>query len=129
MSTFPNLTQGPNTTDWTEEAAFDPTLRSQFEGGQVLTRAHCTAVPKKWHLVYDHLTQADKDSLTTFEGQTVLFGADSFEWENTQDGVTYNVRFMAPIKFSINPRSPNYPADKWKAEFDLVEAIPDYSYV
>ena len=124
MATFPTITQGPNVEDFAQETAVDPTLRSQFENGYQLTRNRFTVVPKKWRLVFEYLTDADKSTLDTFEETTVGFGSTSFDWENTEDGVTYDVRFAEPIKWNLNPLDSRIPLKRWRAEMILVEANP-----
>jgi hypothetical protein len=121
MANFPTLTQGPNIEEYTEEQAFDPVIRSEFESGAHLTRPRFSATKKKWHIIYDNLTAADKSSLDTFQGTTVAY-ADSFTWANTEDGSNYTVVFGSPIKYKLNPVSPGAPKKTWKAEFDLIEA-------
>jgi len=124
MATFPSLTQGPNVKDFEQETAVDPTIRSQFENGYQLTRNRFTVVPKKWKLVFEYLTETDKSALETFEETTVGFGGTSFDWENTDDGTTYDVKFAGPIKWKFNPLDRRIPLKRWRAEMILVEANP-----
>ena len=124
MATFPTLTQGPNVDDFEQETAFDPTIRSQFENGVLLTRTRFTVVPKKWKLVFEYLTATDKSTLETFEKDTVGYGGSSFDWENTEDGVTYDMKFLGTIKWKLNLLDRRIPLKRWKAEMILIEANP-----
>lgn len=124
MADFPTLSQGPNVADFDESVAVDPTLRTEFENGYQLTRNRFTVVPKTWRLIFEHLTSADKTLLDTFEKTTVGYGGDEFDWENTEDGTTYTVKFAAPIKWRLNPLNPKVPLKRWRAEITLVEANP-----
>ena len=124
MANFPILTQGPNVNDFEKEVAVDPTIRSQFENGYQLTRNRFTVVPKKWKLTFEYLTDTDKSTLETFEEDTAGFGGTSFDWENTEDGETYDVRFAEPVKWKFNPLDNRIPLRRWRAELTLVEANP-----
>jgi len=124
MADFPTLTQGSSVLDFEQETAVDPTMRSQFENGYQLTRNRFTVVPKKWKLVFEYLTEIDKSTLETFEKDTAGFGGTSFNWENTDDGTTYDVRFAEPVKWTFNPLDVRVPLKRWKAEIILVEANP-----
>lgn len=117
--TFPVLKRGPNAADFIEETPFDPTIRSEFESGAVLTRARFTSVPRKWNIILDDLNETDKVALDSFQRNSVRFGADAFSWENTQDEATYRVRFVAPIRFTIKPKDVRFPPTRWRAEFSL----------
>lgn len=117
---FPTLKSGPSSTDFTEETPYDPTIRTEFEGGAVKTRARFTSAPKKWTIVLENLDDTDKTTLDDFQRYEVHFGAEAFKWDNGQDYVTYRVRFLRPIAFAIQLKGPwSYP-NRWRAEFELV---------
>lgn len=82
----------PKTISPDGDDAFDPTLRSQTEGGYVVTRTRCTRVPRVWGLHYVSMSDANVETLRTFVG-TVKRGAVSFTWPHPVSGVTYTVRF------------------------------------
>lgn len=124
MSTFPTLTQGPSADDFSQEAAVDPTIRTQFEDGYRLTRNRFTVVAKVWRLLFEHLTAGDKTALEDFEANSVGYGGSSFSWANTDDGVTYEVRFAEPIKWRLNLLDPRVPQKRYSAEVVLEEANP-----
>ena len=105
MADFPTLSSKPDSENWTEEPAVDPTIRSEFENGAVQTRTRFTDVPKKWDLIYRDMSQADKDTLKAFE-KTVGYGGDIFNWTNPQDTNTYEVRFAGPVKCKVEPVNP-----------------------
>lgn len=120
--TFPVLGRGPTALEFSEVAAFDPTLKSQFDNGSVITRPRFTSVPRIWNIAIDRLSQTDKDTLASFERNSVHYSAKDFRWENTQDGVTYRVRFANPIRYVIWARDSREAPNHWRAEFQLVEA-------
>jgi len=124
MATFPSLTQGPGVQSFVEEVAVDPTLRSTFENGKICSRARFTAVPKRWKFVIAGLTPTDKSTLQAFETDTVNFGGDAFDWENTDDGTTYSVKFAKPVKYSLDTAEKGVPIKRWVAEIELFEASP-----
>lgn len=99
---FPALSVTPSISGWEEGKAFDPTIRSQSEGGYVSTRPRFTRIPKKWKLSYSQgnaLPLADKALLEAHE-DSVHVGSGSFTWTNPMDGQTYTVRYVdGPIQF------------------------------
>lgn len=122
MADFPTLKKGPDPEDFVEEIPFDPTIRSNFENGAVLTRARFTSVPRAWKVVLRKLSESDKETLSTFHRETVLVGAGEFNWGYRTSSETFVVKFMSPIKFSIDRENPKLIPNTWKAEFTLVTA-------
>ena len=127
MDTFPVLNIGPSALEFTVKPAINPTYRSEFENGVVLTRARTTRVPKQYEIKFRGMSQADKDVLENFIENVVYYGAKSFIWENPQTGVTGNnktVRFISDtIEWKIVP-PPEFPLgnpDHWDVEFTLEE--------
>jgi len=116
---YPSIETTPEADDFTEQAAYDPTLRTEFENGAVQTRARFTVSPKKWHILYRHLSDSEKNTIESFE-RTVSYGAGAFNWSHPRSGSSYTVRFDGPILFKIEPKNPRL----WQASFDLVEAYP-----
>ena len=117
MATFPTFSIDPTVRLWEEKAAFDPTIRNEYEGGYVVTRARFTRILKSWKIKYnDGLTVTEKGTLQQFE-QDRRVGAEAFDWTNPLDGVTYQVRFKRPITYK-----PLYIKDLWTADFELEEA-------
>ncbi|OQB75102.1 MAG: hypothetical protein BWX92_02796 [Deltaproteobacteria bacterium ADurb.Bin135] len=113
MAVFPTLTVTPSIEGWGEELAQDPTIRTQLDGGYILTRARFTRIPKKWKVKYGLLTPGDKATIEAFE-TTVQGGAGIFSWTSPAGLITYSVRFAGPIMFTMR-ESPNW----WDAEFIL----------
>ncbi len=127
MDTFPVLNVGPSALEFVVKPAINPTYRSEFENGMVLTRARTTRVPKLYEIKLRGLSQTDKNILETFITDTVHYGAKSFTWENPQTGVAGDnktVRFLADtIEWKIVP-PPEFPQgnpDHWDVEFTLEE--------
>ena len=127
---FPILNVGPGSAEFDEITPSNPTIMTEFEHGEPLTRARTTSELKAWNIVLHELSQTDKVTLDTFQRDFTNFGGSSFEWENTQDGNIYSVRFLSPIKFKIVSRGGDSrcPPNLWKAEFVLYgkEAEPMY---
>lgn len=118
MSTYPTLSQDPDVSGFKEEPLVDPTLRSDMESGDVVTRALFTGVPLKWSYRYTQLSNADKLLLATFERSTVKYGAVNFDWTNPQDSVLHDVRFTEPIKYELNQSNNN----EWDVQVTLAQA-------
>ncbi len=100
MADFPALSITPAIDGWTEQKAFDPTIRAQSEAGYTKTRARTTRIPKKYTITYSPTPLADKQAIAAFE-DTVKVGADSFNWTHPIDNVVKVVRFAEPVKYSV----------------------------
>lgn len=98
MAVFPTLSINPAVEPWEEDVASDPTIRNQVEGGYVLTRSRFTRIPDKWNIGYITLPEADKNTLRTFE-KSVKVGSEKFTWTNPMNNLSYEVRFLGPIKY------------------------------
>ena len=98
-----DLSRTPTPSTWREELVADPTIRSTFETGAVLTRARYTTIPRKLSFSYNLLTQTDKDLIVDFE-QHVKVGADEFEFRNPITNEDWEVRLLSPIKISVEAR-------------------------
>jgi len=111
---FPSLTScPPMVSQWEEGFSYDFTITSDKEGGYRETRARFTRnPPDKYKVVYPALSTADKTTLRQFERQ-MLGGATPFNWTNADDGITYEVRFLEPIKYSA------VKENKWKIELTV----------
>ena len=120
--TFPTLSKEPDLSNYTEESAVDPTIRTEFENGRVLTRAKFTNVSKKWTISYSYLTNSDKDLLKEFE-EKIHFGALSFYWTSPADSTTYEVRFQKTLKIVAENQIIN-GENKWSLTFDVAEIRP-----
>lgn len=114
---FPTLSRSPSMEGFKEEAAFDPTLRSEFESGKIQTRARCTSAPIKWSITYRYLPDADKETLQTFEKVDVRYGAASFNWTDPNDKEIHEVRFAKPISYALDNNQPH----KWCVQIELIE--------
>ena len=108
------LSRTPTPGSWTEELLVDPTIRSQFESGAILTRARYTTVPRRLSFTYNLLTQADRDLIVDFE-KHVKVGADKFEFRNPITNEDWEVRLVSPIRIAVEPRMPS----RYQAELDL----------
>jgi phage-related protein len=115
MPSYPTLASLPLINSYEHTAAQDPVIRSQTEAGYRQTRPRFTRVPKKWHISYGDLSDADQATLEAFE-VTVKYGADLFTWTHPKTATQYSVRFAAPIKYKFTVTD-----SIWAAEFDLEE--------
>lgn len=111
--TFPTLSQNPSVEGWDEGVAKDPTISTDFENGFRQTYPAFSRIPDKWKISYKALPAADKNTLRTFE-KTVKVGSESFSWTNPVDNVTYAVRFLKPLAYSMHSLS-----TLWNIEFEL----------
>lgn len=97
----------------------DPSMRTDMEGGYVITRARHTRPPRRtWMVVYRMLTNADRALLETL-WDTVRGGSATFNWTNPQNSTTYEVRFKDPLNFSYSGRGTN---QRWDCSFSLEQA-------
>jgi hypothetical protein len=107
---------GASFQNFSEDSAVDPTIRSEFENGVVLSRARFTTLKKKFSVGYNTITAADKLKLVNLQTSTKI-GAATFYWTNPDDSVEYEVRLMSPIKFQIEPRNFSY----WNARLEMAQ--------
>ena len=113
---FPTLSRGVSFQNYTEDSAVDPTIRSEFENGVVLSRAKFTTLKKKFSIGYSLITAADKLKLINLQ-TSIKIGAATFYWTNPDDDVEYEVRLMSPMKFQIEPRNFDY----WNARLEMAQ--------
>lgn len=116
MPSFPALSIDPSVEGWEEESALDPAIRSETEGGYTQTRPRFTRIRGKWSISYLYLPVADKNTLKSFERNTVRGGSDSFTWTNPADGVQYTVRFLGTVKYKMSVNK-----NLWDISFVLEE--------
>jgi hypothetical protein len=102
-----------------ESIPADPTIRSEMEGGAILTRARFTAGLRAWTYTLHMLTPAMWDVLYAFQ-KTVGYGALAFVWTHPTTEITYSVKFKEPLR-SEQEFSSTYK----KAMLSLIEATPN----
>ena len=88
----------PVVADLEEIIAQDPTIRSQYDGGYVQTRARFTNIKRRWNVHYTMMSQTNKNTIRTFEAARKV-GAESFSWTNPENGNSYTVRFLEPVVY------------------------------
>jgi len=113
---FPTLTMGADFQNFSEDSAVDPTIRSEFENGVVLSRARFTQLKKSFSVGYNTITQADKLLLNNLQ-TSLKIGAATFYWTNPDDSTEYEVRLLSPIKFQVQPRNFSY----WNARLEMAQ--------
>jgi hypothetical protein len=109
-NTYPSLSVAPRYP--IPERRQDPTIRSPFEAGYVLTRRRYTRSIYEWEISYYRMPTADKNTLNAFVS-TVGGGADAFDWTHPETASVHTVRFKI---------IPEYEADqkgRWNVRFTL----------
>jgi len=114
---FPILSRGASFQNFTQDSAIDPTIRSEFEDGTILTRARFTRMRKAINCGYIFLTAADKTYLENLQ-TSIKIGANTFYYVYPPDSTEYIVMLTSPMKFQIEPRDFNY----WNVNLNMVEA-------
>lgn len=77
----------------------DPSMKSNMEGGYVVSRALHTRTPRKtFGLTYTGITEADRATLEAFYSQ-VHGGAVIFSWTDPINATSYMVRFADKLNF------------------------------
>jgi len=77
----------------------DPALKSDLEGGYVVSRAKHTRKPRKTFTTgYRAVSDADRKMLQNFY-DTVRGGAVIFDWTDPVDGIVYQVRFVEKLQW------------------------------
>jgi hypothetical protein len=97
---FPSLSNPPTIHGWEEKKALDPTIRSTSEWGYSKTRARTTRIPYLWRLVFEDMTQTDRETLMDFEDE-VAVGADDFTWTHPIDSEVKTCRLKEPIRYTM----------------------------
>jgi len=100
-----SLSRTPTPSSWKEEVLVDPTIRSVFESGAVLSRARFSSLLYRVSFTYNWLTQADKDLIVDFE-QHVKVGASTFDFRNPITNEDWEMRLLVPIKYAVEPQYP-----------------------
>jgi hypothetical protein len=78
----------------------DVAIKSEMEGGYVVSRARHTRAPRRtFNVNYKAITDADRKTLETFYGTTVRGGSVIFDWTDPIDLQTWQVRFQGELTF------------------------------
>ena len=125
MAVFPTIyrdagsliAQNPTVGALEDTLAFDPAIRSMFDGGYAATRARFTRMPRKWSVRFEGALQASKDLIKDFEDARAG-GSGSFLWTNPEDSTLYTVRFLEAVIYTPWARA-NYT--RWNITFTLEE--------
>lgn len=97
----------------------DPTLKTEMEGGYVVSRARHTRIPRKtFSTGYTGISDADKKILENFYAQ-VRGASMIFDWIDPVGGTVYKVRFDGPIEFRYVGIG---PTKLWDIQFKVVQA-------
>jgi hypothetical protein len=117
MEAFPILSIGASFQNFSQDIAVDPTIRSEFEDGTILSRARFTTTKKTFNVVYNFITAGDKVLLEALQ-DAVNIGADTFTWVNPAEDQLYTVRLLSPMKFQVEPRNFSF----WSVSLSMAEA-------
>ena len=110
MADFPTiyvhgtLVHTPIVGELENELAQNPTIRNDFDGGYVRTRARFTRLPEKWSVRYSGVSKANKDLIKTHVADQ-LAGSNSFAWTNPDDSTKYTVRYLGLVKYTPWPHT------------------------
>lgn len=104
---FPTLTQGASFQNFSQGSVVDPTIKSEFTDGTVLTRARFTRMRKSFSVGYNFITSADKTKLEALQ-TAIKIGANTFFWTDPSDDTEYEVHLTSPMTFQVEPRNFNY---------------------
>jgi hypothetical protein len=97
----------------------DPAMRTEMEGGYVITRKKHTRTPRRtWAIAYQMLTEGDRTTLDDF-WNTTAGGSLAFDWTNPADGSIYTVRFKDPLNFKYAGIG---TSKRWDCSFSLEQA-------
>ena len=97
----------------------DVGIRSEMEGGYVLTRPRHTRTPRRtWHTGFTDLSDADK---TTFENFVAVQGTYlAFNYTLPVSGTIVNVRFKEIPKYEYKGSG---PALRWTINDSILEEV------
>jgi hypothetical protein len=84
-SYFPEISSDPDMNEWQEKLAYDPTERSEQEGGYEITWGKFTRVPREINVMLKQMSDSDKQKIQRFERYTINVGAESFYMKNFQE--------------------------------------------
>jgi hypothetical protein len=91
---FPTLADGQDSKLYSVEAE-NPAIKTETDGGYVISRAKHTRKPRKTFTTgYTSISDADKKKIEAFY-DLVRGGSVIFDWEDTESGLTHQVRFSA----------------------------------
>jgi hypothetical protein len=95
---FPTTSKGQDSRFY-EVSREDPALKTEMEGGYVVSRAKHTRRPRrKFKTGYSSIGNADRAILEAFYDQ-VRGGSAIFDWKDPIEQVVYQVRFSQALTF------------------------------
>lgn len=99
MANFPTLTRTVGRTIDPDGDIDDVVIRSPQTAGYVQTRPRSTRAPQNWGINYPALSNADVNTLKSWERTTLRNGADSFNWTHPVSGTVYVLQLASPINY------------------------------
>ena len=110
------MVMNPIVSDYDDQAAVDPAVRTPLTAGYVASRARFTRMPRTYRVAFNSMDVTARDWVKNFE-IACAGGSESFTWVDPES-TSHIVRFMGPVVF--NPWSDtNYL--RWSASFVLEE--------
>lgn len=85
--------------------------------GTTVTRPGQSQLLSTWRFAYNWLTETDRQTLLTFQKDTVHGKADPFFWTHPAEQTVYLVQFAAAITWRPQAIGPV----RWRAEIELIE--------
>lgn len=115
---FPTLTKKQDSRFYAVQQE-DVTVKSEQEGGYVLTRPRHTRTPRKtFSTGYTDISNADKLTLESFFN--TVGGHTEFVWQDPVELTNVTVRFGAPMEFKYSGVGGNHRWDIAKIELEEV---------
>lgn len=119
MSDFPpaGMTAKEDTSK-IKQTQSDDVIRTETDGGYVITRRRHTRAPRKvFTLGFTDISNADKVLLENFYASN---SASIFTWTDWTSGTEFTVRFKEPLKFKYTGRGDN---KRWNVEDFVLEQV------
>lgn len=118
MATFP-LASRQDSSKY-KRSAEDPAIKSETDGGYVVSRPKFTRAPrKKYTTGFTNLSNTERAELEAF-WDTVKGGSNMFDWEDPIDGTLKTVRFTKPLSFEYAGIGGNHRWDISSIELEEV---------
>ena len=121
MPVYPVLSVKPSTKKFDQSLLFDPTHRTKFGSGAILTRPLFSHTPDQYNVSYSLLPKADKFILATWVKDNIANGGLRFEFtlpEEVCEGAAepWVSILLKPVIYKVHPKS---KGDYWIVNFSI----------
>lgn len=102
---WPTISRDAQIAGFRQFVIYDPTLRSKDGDGRPLARSGTARILYGWEFDIRHMTTHDKNTLKTFQDDTVRIGGEPFTWTDPTSGDSgdvFTVRLAEPMEFEID---------------------------